>query len=153
MTPVPPRTLAPREVLAPEADRVPAFAEIAVRWRVARSALCCLAPGSSSRSQSLTLSVVIVDPLGSPTACVRIEDPAGGATAPIDPARVAAEVIPDIHGIVHIEAPGWLHATLAPARGTAGEDGGWTLLYARSPVLDRLGIPGGRADVLGVRAV
>ena len=47
-------------------------------------------------------------------------------------------------GQAHIEAPGWLHATIE----SSGD--GWRLVYARTPMLATLGIPGGRAELTGV---
>jgi hypothetical protein len=41
---------------------------------------------------------------------------------------------------------GVLHATLAPA------PAGWRLAYVRTPLLDALGVPGGRAEPAGARA-
>lgn len=131
------------EVFAPE----PALSAVTVRWRVLRRAVQDVAPAGEDPMVELRVSV---QGLGAkPRASVTIVDPRSGRSRdPLAPGDAAAEVIPDIRGEVHIEVPGWLHATIAP------DDGGrWRLIYARSPVLASLGIPGGRAEVIGVEIV
>ncbi|RMH27922.1 MAG: hypothetical protein D6692_06980 [Planctomycetota bacterium] len=131
------------EVFAPE----PLLGGVTVRWRVLRRAVQSLAPAGESPMVELRVSV---QGLGAkPRASVTIVDPQSGCSRePLAPGDVSAEVIPDIRGEVHIEVPDWLHATIAP-----DDAGRWTLIYARSPVLECLRIPGGRAEVIGVEIV
>lgn len=144
-SPAPGRQSASRaacEVLAPS----PALTGVTVAWRVLRRAVGGAAPSGGARM--LVLRVGVHGLGDAARASVSIVDPDSGRSAePIAPAEVAAEVIPDIRGEIHIEAPGWLHATIAPK-----PEGGWRLVYARTPVLSALNIPGGRAEVVGVEA-
>ena len=122
------------------------FAGIEVVWRVTRRSMGANAPEGSSRLVEL---IVRLDGLkdGVVTGSVRVGE--GSAVRLVETfERVSAEVIPDIRGEVHVECPGVLHATVTP-----GEGGSWRLVYARSPVLDALGVPGGRAEAVGVRVV
>jgi hypothetical protein len=119
---------------------------VKVIWQVARTALSGVAPLGASR---MLLLGVRVESLADATPRVSIEvcDPASGQRSGLhDRIATHGEVIADIRGQVHIEIPGWLHATVGP-----GADGtGWRLVYARTPVLDQLGVPGGRAEPVGV---
>lgn len=136
------------EVLPAEAKSAPGpvFPGIEVVWRVTRRSMGANAPEGSSRLVEL---IVRLEGLrdGAATGSVRVGE--GSAVRLVETfERVSVEVIPDIRGEVHVECPGVLHATVAP-----GEGGSWRLVYARSPVLDALGVPGGRAEVVGVRVV
>lgn len=92
--------------------------------------MLCLQVSVDSLDDSPTVSVAVVDP----SSDSRNEISSGDA--------VHAEVIPDIRGEFHIEVPGWLHITMAYNEGA----GDWRLLYARTPMLEKLSIPGGRAE-------
>ncbi len=124
------------------------FTGIEVVWRVARCALEAHAPHGSSRVVELAVRLeCLKDGVAIGSAWARD----GAASRLLETfERVPAEVIPDIRGEVHVECPGVLHATVAPAD---GEGGGWRLVYARSPLLDAMGVPGGRAEAVGVRVV
>lgn len=120
---------------------------VEVTWSLARSAVNGSAPGGGSRMLTMTLSVQSLS-VGSPEVTVALADSKSAERTLLhDRVRVSGEVIPDIRGHVHVEIPGWLHATLGP-----GHDGeAWRLVYARTPLLDTLGVPGGRAEPTGVR--
>lgn len=138
----------PLEVVpdAPTETPSPAIASLAVSWRVSRSALGDRVPAGSSRLVRLTVRVASLD--ADARAEVFIEDPTSGRRSePLPGASVAAEVIPDIRGHIHIEVPGWLHATIEAAEGEADS---WRLIYTRTPLLAALGIRGGRAEPAGV---
>ncbi len=122
------------------------LSEIEVVWRVARRSLGAHAPEGASRLIEL---IVRLEGLGSgaTTGSARVVD--GAVSRVVETfGRVSAEVIPDIRGEVHVECSGVLHATVATLA-----DGSWKLVYARSPMLDALGVPGGRAEAVGVRAL
>ena len=144
--PNPPARVAPRvpcEVLAPAR----AVTGVSVRWRVLRRALDAFAPDGTAAMVELRVGVYGLG--GRTRAWVSITDPQSGSSIePLSPRETPSEVIPDIRGEVHIEAPGWLHATIAP-----DDAGRWRLVYARSPLLETLRIPGGRAEVIGVEVV
>lgn len=119
---------------------------VGVTWRLTRRSLGDRAPGGTSR---LLEMAVRVEGLGTArvSASVVATDPASGESVVLVvavPDGVGAEVIADIRSQVHIECPGVLHATIA-----GGRDG-WRLVYARTPVLAELGVPGGRAEPVGV---
>lgn len=123
-----------------------AIDSVEVRWDIARSALNGTAPGGRSRMLSMTL---LAESLagGSGVVSVEFADATTGERSVLH-RRVSAqvEVIGDIRGHVHVEIPGWLHATIGP-----GRDGDtWRLVYARTPILAQLNVPGGRAEPVGV---
>lgn len=155
MTPRPPshagQATAAHVPVAPSASVAPAsvaqgggtLREASVTWRLPRTVLGALAPEGASRLVELVVAVHLSGT--TPHATVTVRDPARAEGARLLERResVAVEVIPDIRGEVHVEAPGLLHATLAPQ----GE--GWRVAYARTPVLSALGVPGGRAELAG----
>jgi hypothetical protein len=95
---------------------------------------------------------------------VTVTDPTSGHASVLRRSEgVAVEVIDDIRSEIHVEAPGVLHATVTPglpglpgppdlpgAPSPSASAGQWRLVYARTPVLADLGIPGGRAETAGV---
>ncbi len=136
---------APSAVPAPATppEATPRLAGVEVTWRVARTALGDRAPEGTSRIVTLTLR--IESPGEHARALLMAAD--GPAERTLERLQhVRAEVIDDIRGEVHVECPGVLHATLAPAANA------WRLAYARTPLLDALGVPGGRAEPAGARA-
>lgn len=136
----------PVEVAPQPARRAPkgAISSVAVTWRLTRRSLGERAPAGSARLLDLVVRVEGLDS-GRVSASVIATDPASRASAVIGAdAPERAEVIADIRDHVHVECPGVLHATIA-------RDGaGWVLVYARTPVLADLAIPGGRAEPAGV---
>jgi len=151
--PGPPRVLgaelAPVSLGATEA--CPTLSAIAVRWQVARSAVGSAAPAGNARMLVMTVAVC---GLGDARARISVElaDTKTGERSLVhDAVAVSAEVIPDIRAQVHVEITGWLHTTVGPIDGSGDAPGGaWRLVYARTPVLDQLGVPGGRAEPTGV---
>ncbi len=127
-------------------DRSVAIGSVEVVWGVARSALNGSAPAGRSRILAMTLRA---ESLGNGSAVVTAElaDSSTGERSVLHrETGVPGEVIPDIRGHVHVEIPGWLHATIGP-----GRDGdAWRLVYARTPLIDRLGIRGGRAEPIRI---
>ncbi|MFK7883559.1 MAG: hypothetical protein AB8F26_05170 [Phycisphaerales bacterium] len=128
--------------MASSEDRHPTvIRSVLVTWRVTRSAIGESAPSGSTRMLCLQVSVDSLD--DSPTVSVAVVDPSSDSRNEISSGdAVHAEVIPDIRGEFHIEVPGWLHITMAYNEGA----GDWRLLYARTPMLEKLSIPGGRAE-------
>jgi hypothetical protein len=134
-------------VHAPLALTAPALSRLEVRWRVSRRALGAHAPGGGSRLIELAVQVDGLDAPGAARARVLVTDPASRDARVVEIFDgVAAEVIPDVRSQVHVECPGVLHATIAPG----DTPDSWRLVYARTPVLDALGVPGGRAEAVGV---
>lgn len=138
----PPRAPAHPAAPTPPVPAVPALSCVEVVWRVGRRCLGLHAPAGSSRVVELAIRVQGLG--GTVTGGVTVAD--GAHTRVIETfAGVRAEVIPDIRAQLHIECPGVLHATIG------AEPQGWRLVYARTPLLDAMGIPGGRAEPVGVR--
>ncbi|MEM9373502.1 MAG: hypothetical protein AAGA55_07645 [Planctomycetota bacterium] len=132
-----------------QAERSAAMDAVEVTWAVARSALNGTAPSGNSRMLAMT---VRAEMLAGGRARVTAEIAGQGVSEPVllhDRVAVAVQVIPDIRGQVHVEIPGWLHLTIG--RGRDGD--AWRLIYARTPLLERLRVPGGRAEPTGVSVI
>lgn len=130
----------PNEVASPEAIRT-----VAVTWSVSRRAMADRAPTGTARVLDLTITLDNLGPAARGT--VTLTDPVTGRGVTLDSLEsVSVEVIHDIRAEIHIEAPGVLHATIA-----AG-DGSWRLVYARTPLLTAMGVPGGRAQAMSASA-
>lgn len=126
----------PSEVVSPETIRT-----VAVTWSVSRRAMADRAPAGTARVLNLTIALDNLGPAARGT--VTLTDPATSHSITLDSLEsVSVEVIHDIRAEIHIEAPGVLHATIAPG------DGSWRLVYARTPLLTALGVPGGRAQAM-----
>lgn len=125
------------------AEAAPRLAGVEVTWRVARTALADRAPQGASRIVTLTLRLEALGDHARATL-LAADGPTERTLERLEHLR--AEVIDDLRGEVHVECPGVLHATLAPAANA------WRLAYARTPLLDALGVPGGRAEPAGARA-
>lgn len=130
---------------APRADD-DALRRIEVVWRVHARALGAHAPDPGARAAELLIRVERLD--GAPRAALLVRAPEQAARVIETFDAPGVEVIRDIRSEIHIECPGVLHATIAPGR----EPGAWRLVYARTPLLDALGVPGGRAEPAGVTA-
>lgn len=138
----------------PSGVPVPSLSGIEVRWRVSRRSLGTHAPEGNSSVVDMVIALRMRGVAGAIceiTATDPATGPAVGPTAgPVSVLRtlecVAVEVIDDIRSEIHVEAPGVLSVTVVPDGA-----GGWRLLYARTPLLADLGIPGGRAEPAGVR--
>lgn len=130
----------PSEVAPPETIRT-----VAVTWSVSRRAVADRAPAGTARVLDLTITLDNLGPAARGT--VTLTDPSTGRGITLDTLEsVCVEVIYDIRAEIHIEAPGVLHATIAPG------DGSWRLVYARTPLLTAMGVPGGRAQAMSVSA-
>ena len=134
--------LTPRYPLARGAA---SLSRVEVRWSVSRRSLGIHAPEGVSRMVELTIALSVGAASGQ--AVVTVTDPASGRSAVLRTLEApGVELIDDIRSETHIEAPGLLHATVAP-----DATGQWRLLYARTPLLAELAIPGGRSEPAGVR--
>lgn len=129
----------------PAATPAALLSRIEVRWSVARRALGVHAPEGASRMVDLTIALSVG--AAGVQGVVTVTDPASGRPSVLRTLEAyGVEMIDDIRSEIHIEAPGLLHATVAP-----DATGQWRLLYARTPLLAELAIPGGRSEPAGVR--
>ncbi|MCC5822867.1 MAG: hypothetical protein LAT64_04920 [Phycisphaerales bacterium] len=122
----------------------PPLRSLAVVWRVNARSLGAHAPNPAGRITELAVRIDAIGPSARGSVTVRDPDSADAPRTIETFERVGVEVIPDMRSEIHIECPGVLHATIAP------EGDAWRLVYARTPLLDALGIPGGRAEAVGV---
>ena len=124
----------------------PTISALGVTWRLTRRSLGDRAPAGASRLLELSVLLEGLD-TPRPSASVIAVDPVSRDTLVLEaatPSVSETEVIPDIRSQVHVECPGVLHATVVCSGGQ------WRLVYARTPVLAALGVPGGRAEPVGV---
>lgn len=129
-------------------DRVPSRGAdraraVAVRWRIgdaAARAAFGVAPGGA------TVEIRVSEGPGGWRGVVAVVGPGRDAAGA---ERVVRETAPAVawqagSGLIHVDAESLVHATIDVGNGTP------RLLYARTPVLGELGLPGGRYEPEGV---
>jgi len=123
----------------------PAGMRAAIHWRLDAGALRQNGRWDhTGEDVALTLSIVVEDGIARAEATLSAGDRARGLRLPRELAAAACGVT-EAEGLVHIDAPPLLTATLDP--GDRGQGG--RVLYARSGVLAFLGLAGGRYEVAG----
>jgi hypothetical protein len=135
------REPAPQEVIV---RTRPAARRLRLRWSVSgeAAAACGLTP-EGTRQAWLELEVDVQRRDGATRATsVSAAVLFHGRASPVEIAPATGAAITDAEtGLTHIDIDGFIHATL---RGESD------VLYARTPLLSRLGLPGGRYECEGL---